>query len=80
MDGQPGALGQPVRAHRTVAVSQDMRHLLGREIHIEGLGWRYVNDTMPRKWKRRIDVAVGDVAQARDFGKQQARISAVHGE
>lgn len=78
MDGQPGALGHPVRAHKTVAVSQDLRHLLGREVHIEGLGWRFVSDTMPPKWRGRIDVAVSDREQAREFGKQKGRILGVH--
>lgn len=67
---QPSALGQPVRAGRTVAVSRDLRHLLGRKIYVEGFGVRVVEDLMHPRFAKRLDVCLPDKRQALDFGVQ----------
>jgi len=53
---------------RTVAVSHDLKHLLGKTVYVEGYGVRRVNDLMARRWERRIDVLVGSKEEARQRG------------
>src|SRR5262245_42261912 len=64
---------------RAIAVSQDLLALglvRGSRVRIEGLGGEYrVLDTMPRRWKRRIDIFMGkDQQAARSWGKRSVRI------
>lgn len=67
---QPSALGAPVRAGRTVAVSRDLRRLLGRKIYIEGVGVRVVEDLMHPRFAKRMDLCLPDKRQALAFGVQ----------
>ncbi len=64
---------------RAIAVSPDLAKLglvHGRKVRIEGLrGEWIVRDRMPRRWKRRIDIFMGeDVDAALDFGRRRVRI------
>jgi 3D (Asp-Asp-Asp) domain-containing protein len=64
---------------RAIAVSPDLVPLglvHGRKVRIEGLrGEWVVRDRMPGRWKRRIDVYMGeDLAAARAFGRRRVRI------
>jgi len=64
---------------RAIAVSPDLAKLglvHGRKVRIEGLrGEWVVRDRMPRRWKRRIDIFMGeDVDAALDFGRRRVRI------
>lgn len=64
---------------RAIAVSPDLAKLglvHGRKVRIEGLrGEWIVRDRMPRRWKRRIDIFMGeDVEAALDFGRRRVRI------
>ncbi len=64
---------------RAIAVSPDLAKLglvHGRKVRIEGLrGEWVVRDRMPRRWKRRIDIFMGeDVEAALDFGRRRVRI------
>ena len=72
--GPMAADGTTVRPGETCAVSVDLRHLLGRMIHIEGVGPRLVNDVMHRRWRQSIDVAVKDRNVAREFGRQKVEV------
>ena len=67
---QLSASGAPVRAGRTVAVSRDLRRLLGRKVYIEGIGVRVVEDLMHPRFAKRLDVCLPDKRQALDFGVQ----------
>ena len=67
---QPSALGGPVRAGRTVAVSRDLRRLLGRTVYIEGFGVRVVEDLMHSRYAARMDLCLPGKRQALDFGVQ----------
>jgi 3D (Asp-Asp-Asp) domain-containing protein len=75
-----GAWGDRLRpGMRAIAVSQDLLSLglvRGSRVRIEGLRGEYqVLDTMPRRWKRRIDIFMGhDVGSARQWGKRKVRI------
>ncbi len=66
---QPTALtGRPVRPGRTVAVSRDLRRLLGRTVYIEGLGLRVVEDLMHARHVGRMDLCLPDREKAQAFG------------
>ena len=69
--GEIGALGHPIRAHKTIAVSRDLRHLLGQEVYIHGLGYRFVNDLMAARWTNRIDLVRETVAECEEWGKRK---------
>ena len=64
---------------RAIAVSQDLAKLglvHGRKVRIDGLhGEWVVRDRMPERWKRRIDVYMGeDLDAALAFGRRRVRI------
>jgi len=64
---------------RAIAVSPDLAKLglvHGRRVRIDGLhGEWVVRDRMPSRWKRRIDVYMGeDVEAALEFGRRRVRI------
>jgi len=64
---------------RAIAVSPDLAALglvHGRKVRIEGLeGEWVVRDRMARRWKRRIDVYLGeDLGAAQRFGLRRVRI------
>lgn len=66
---------------KVIAVSRDLlqeegiEH--GAEVRINGLPGKYtVLDKMNRRWKRKIDIYMGEnVGQAREWGRQQVEIS-----
>jgi len=65
---------------RDIAVSPDLARLglvHGRRVRIEGIdGVWVVRDRMPERWKRRIDVYMGeDVDAALAFGRRRVRIT-----
>ena len=64
---------------RAIAVSRDLLELgldHGTEVRIEGLpGTWVVLDKMAARWRRKIDVYLGeDVEAARAFGRRELRI------
>jgi 3D (Asp-Asp-Asp) domain-containing protein len=65
---------------KAIAVSRDLEALgmtRGARVRIEGFKGEYVVlDRMAKRWKRRIDIYMGnDVAAARAFGKRKVRIT-----
>ena len=54
----------------TVAVSHDLKHLLGKRVYIKGFGVRRVNDLMNGRFTRKIDILVPTVKRAREIGIQ----------
>jgi len=55
----------------TVAVSQDLKCLLGKRIYVEGFGVRYVNDLMNKRFTNSIDILVATKKQAiKKIGKR----------
>lgn len=66
-----GALGEPVLEGLTVAVSRDLKHLVGRWVYLDGYGWRYVNDLTAKRYTRRVDVAMYCRNEAVLHGKQK---------
>jgi 3D (Asp-Asp-Asp) domain-containing protein len=56
-DGDPftTSTGETPIPDKTVAVSRDLSHLLGKYIYILNFGVYYVNDTMHARWVNKID-------------------------
>lgn len=74
---QPAALGGPVRPGRTVAVSRDLKRLLGRKVYLQGLGVRVVEDLMHPRYTGRVDLCLPDREQAIAFGVQRLEMVVV---
>lgn len=73
-----GAMMQPVLPGLTCAVSRDLSHLKGRWIHVRGHGPRYVNDVTHRRFKRRVDLCVAHMDDAKQIGLGQSTITLLH--
>lgn len=52
----------------TIAVSNDLKHLLGKRVYVEGFGVRRVNDLMNNRYNSRVDILVGTKKKAREIG------------
>ena len=57
-----------------IAVSQDNIHLLGKRVYIKGYGVRLVADLMNERFTNKIDIMVGTVDEAKEFGCQELEI------
>ena len=66
--GKKTSLGNYPIPDKTIAVSQDLLHLMGKEVFVDGIGRVLVTDSMDDKWKRRIDVCVKRKTKARKIG------------
>jgi len=81
-DGSPnvGAWGDRIAPGvKAIAISQDLGSLglrRGAKVRIEGLPGEYVVlDMMPSRWKRHIDIYMGDdVKAARSWGRRKVKI------
>lgn len=68
-----GAMGHEVRPGLTCAVSRDLRHLLGREVHVAG-EWYFVNDLMGPGIERAVDLCVRGAREARAWGRRRGEV------
>jgi 3D (Asp-Asp-Asp) domain-containing protein len=66
---------EPPVAGWTCAVSRDLIHWLGGRIYIKGIGVRRVNDLMNARFARSIDLYMGDLGNARQFGRQERTVT-----
>lgn len=81
-EGSPdlGAWGDKLKpGMKAIAVSPDLVEIglvHGTHVRIEGLPGEYtVLDKMPARWKRKIDIYMGeDVSAARQWGKREVQI------
>jgi len=64
---------RPIPGHH-VAVSRDLRWMLGKRVRIKGVGVRQVEDLMNKKYRRRIDIMMSSVRNAKEFGVQDVRM------
>jgi 3D (Asp-Asp-Asp) domain-containing protein len=72
-DGDPDNTAMMIRPRpgRTIAVSRDLFNdgwTFGRSVYISGLGVFVIEDLMHRRHTQRIDILMGTVGEARDFG------------
>lgn len=58
----------------TVAVSHDLLWMLGKKVYIKGVGVRFVSDLMNERFTNKIDIMVGKVKEAKEFGVQDLEI------
>ena len=78
--GRRGAWGDPLEpGMKTIAVSHDLIAVgltRGAKVGIEGLPGDYtVLDRLPRRWKRRIDIYMGNnLRSAHAWGRREVRI------
>lgn len=79
-DPNVGAWGDRITlGMNAIAVSADLLSIglnRGTRVRIEGLSYEYVVlDRMPAKWKKRIDIYMGnDVKAARTWGRREVNI------
>lgn len=66
--GDKTALGTTPIPGKTVAVSRDLLHLLGKRVYVSGYGVFKVEDLMNERFERRIDLFSRSVEKAIDFG------------
>ncbi len=60
------------RPGRTIAVSRDLFNdgwTFGRSVYIAGLGMFKIEDLMAERHTERLDILMGTVSEAREFGK-----------
>lgn len=62
------AIMEKPRPGYSIAVSQDLKFLLGKRVYIYGFGVRYVNDLMNKRYKKRIDILVNNKKIAKEIG------------
>ncbi len=73
------SIGEHTNVHG-IAVSQDLLSRWGGPlnygdlIYVEGVGFKFVNDVMNARWKRRADVWVTDYNAEKKFGVRCGRI------
>jgi len=61
-----------------VAVSRDLRWMLGKRVFIKGIGSRQVEDLMHRRYRKRIDIMMVSVINAKNFGVQNTHIKVIN--
>lgn len=71
--GNTATMERPV-VGGTCAVSRDLMHWLGGRVYIEGIGVRRVNDLMHSRFEQSLDLFMGTVEEAREFGKQRKMV------
>ena len=59
----------------TVAVSHDLKHLMGKRIYIHGIGERVVQDLMAKRWNNTIDILMSSRSETRKFGRRKGKIT-----
>lgn len=59
---------------RTVAVSHDLKHWLGKWVYIETIGMRKVEDLMSPTYEKKMDLLVSNKELAFEFGVKQLNV------
>ncbi len=58
----------------TIAVSRDLKHLLGKRVYMLGYGVRRVNDLMNERYSKRVDILVASVDEAYRHGIKKGKL------
>ena len=56
-----------------IAVSRDMRHVVGQKVVVQGKQYR-VADIMHQRFRQRIDIYMASRTDAKNFGKRKVTI------
>jgi hypothetical protein len=75
-----GSMMLPVIPGVTCAVSRDLAHLKGKWVHVKGWGIRFVNDVTHARLRRRVDLAVRNMDEAREVNLQKSEVTVERGE
>lgn len=59
---------------RTVAVSHDYAHMLGKSVWVEGIGVFVVEDLMSKRHKKTIDILSSSKTDAKKFGRKDLKV------
>lgn|GEM_PF-1099636 len=70
-DPWTGAMGRRVRPGKTLAVSHDLKHLLGSRVYVQGVGYLVAEDLMHPRWENRVDLCLRTRSRAEAFGIRQ---------
>ena len=73
-NGTLTSIGKRPRVGYTVAVSRDLRHLLGRKVWLKGYGFRKVESLTHRRLRKTVDVLVESKRVAREFGRVKGKM------
>ena len=73
-DPENTAIMEIPRPGGTVAVSRDLKYMLGKDVYIAGLGVRRVNDLMGSGYKGRMDIVMGSKEEARVWGVKELMV------
>jgi 3D (Asp-Asp-Asp) domain-containing protein len=60
-----------------IAVSHDLKYLLNKRVHLQGMGFYKVEDLMHRKHFKSIDIYTPSLRGAKRFGKQKIEMTIV---
>lgn len=74
-EGNPTASGVMPEAGVTIAAPRWVP--FGSLVHIEGIGWRRVQDRLARRYDNRWDVFMKSHGQARRFGIRSATVTVI---
>ena len=61
-----------------IAVSRDLKWMLGKKVYIKGIGVRRAEDVMHKRYRKRIDIMMSSVKNAREFGIQDLQIKVIN--
>lgn len=67
------ASGKAARQGVTVAASRKVP--MGARVHIDGIGWRVVQDRLAARFDGRVDVFFNTHAAAQKFGKRKLKVT-----
>lgn len=70
-DPWTGAMGRRVRPGKTLAVSHDLKHLLGSRVYVQDVGYLVAEDLMHPRWENRVDLCMRTRDRAEAFGVKQ---------
>lgn len=69
--------GTKVCAGRTLAVSHDLKYLMGKWVRLKGLGTFKVEDLMHKKHRRAVDVYSPSIRKAKRFDPHKVELTVI---
>ena len=73
--GGTGLTASGNRARQGVTVAASRSIPFGTRVHIEGVGWRVVEDRLARRYDGRVDVYFASHAEAQRFGRRSLKVT-----
>jgi 3D (Asp-Asp-Asp) domain-containing protein len=76
-NGTLTSTGKIPRVGRTVAVSRDLKHLMGRKVYVKGIGVRHIESLTNKRLKRTVDVLVESKNVAVEYGRKKIKMKVI---